>query len=428
MRVDSPHIARSPAAPDAGRSRYVTGLPGEYYWQPQLYEDDLAKVFLANWLFIAHVCEIPQTGDYLTFSLGRDSVIVVRDKDGSVRAFFNSCRHRGSILCDQERGNTAKFVCPYHSWVYGLDGALEQCRLMGDEVRKSDFPLHRAHVEVVHGFIFVCLAPMPPSFAPAADALSRFIAPHAQSDVKVCLQLDYVVAANWKTIFDNNRECYHCASSHREFCLSNFDYGMPGDSRASAEFVAANDRMQRRWSEFDLEVGPVNFPDGQWYRCMRFPLKQGYVTESLDGCPVAPLIGDFPDHDVGSLRIVGLPNMWFHLNSDYFMTTRLLPTGPAETRARVVWYVRADAVEGRDYHPDRVADVWRLTSEQDWKLCENNQRGLQCSRYVPGPLSQIAEQGVASFAAWYLGQLARHADTTPPDTNHRAVQPKSVGA
>jgi Rieske 2Fe-2S family protein len=120
------------------------------------------------------------------------------------------------------------------------------------------------------------------------------------------------------------------------------------------------------------------------------------------------VIGRFPDHDIGSLRIVGLPNMWFHLNSDYFMTTRLLPVSARETHAKVVWYVREDAIPGRDFDADRVSEVWRLTSEQDWKLCEMNQRGLESTRYVPGPLSSIAEQGVSHFANWYLDQLAKN--------------------
>jgi len=386
------------------------GLPGIYYWSEPQFREDMSRIFYRNWLFAAHESEIPRPGDYITLTIGRDSLIIVRDGSGEVRGHFNSCRHRGSLICRQAKGHVQKLVCSYHQWVYGLDGRLEQCRLMQEECNKQEYPLHSFHVEVVCGFIFINLAPAPPSFEPARKTFTRFFTPHCSTPVKPCFDIDFTVKANWKTVFDNNRECYHCASSHREFCLSNFDFGMPGDPRSSSEFLAAHSAAQHTWQRLGLEPGPINFPNGEWFRCSRFPLKKGFVTESLNGEPVGPIIGDFSDYDIGSLRIVGLPNMWFHLNADYFMTTRLTPISAGETLARVIWYVRADAVEGKDYDPVRVADVWRITSEQDWELCEMNQQGLQSTRYEPGPLSSTAELGVAHFANWYLKQLGRSPD------------------
>jgi Rieske 2Fe-2S family protein len=324
-----------------------------------------------------------------------------------VRALFNTCRHRGSRLCEGERGHVAKFVCPYHQWVYGLDGKLLQCRLMNDEVDKQELPLHAASVEVVGGFIFVCLERNTPSFAPARETFERFLLPHRSEECQVCLEIDFTIYANWKTIVENNRECYHCATGHREFCLSNFDLGMTGDPRSSTEFTSAMQRMDAKWHALDLEPGPVNFPNGQWFRCMRFPLKDGFVTESLDGKPLGPVMGNFADHDIGSLRVVGLPNMWWHLNSDHFMTTRLVPQAVDRTRAKVAWYVHKDAVAGRDFDADRVADVWRITGEQDWKLCEQNYLGQRSTRYVPSRLSTTLEHGVTHFYQWYLSQLGQ---------------------
>jgi glycine betaine catabolism A len=383
------------------------GLPREYYVDPIQFQNDLSQVFYRNWLFVGHACQIPNPGDYFTFAIGVDSLLIVRDEIGRARALFNICRHRGSRLCEGERGHVNKFVCPYHQWVYGLDGELLQCRLMNDEVVKADYPLHEAHVEVVCGFIFVCLSKTAPNFAPARTALTKFLEPHDAQQCKTCLEIEYDVAANWKTVFENNRECYHCATGHREFCLANFDYGMVGDPRSSEEFVVAMERMQQKWQALGLEAGPVNFPNGEWFRCMRFPLKSGYVTESLDGKAVAPIMGEFPDHDIGSLRVVGLPNVWAHFNSDHFMTTRLVPVSAGRTKIKVAWYVHCDAVEGADYDLDRVVDVWRITSEQDWKLCETNYLGQQSTRYVPGPLSNVTEQGLAQFFSWYMNQLAR---------------------
>ncbi len=377
-----------------------------YYADHEQFEADLDRVFARNWLFVAHAVQIPNVGDYLTFQLGCDSLIIIRDEQDEIRALFNVCRHRGSQLCDAASGHIHKLVCPYHHWVYGLDGALQQCRLMNDEVPKSEYPLHRARVEKVCGFIFVCLSEEGPDFKPARDAFETFLTPHEPYKSKICLSIDYDVAANWKTIFENNRECYHCATGHREFCLANFDYGMIGDPRSSREFETQMQRMQTKWRELDLEPGPVNFPNDEWFRLMRFPLKAGYMTESMDGQPVGPIIGAFPEHDIGSLRVIGLPNFWAHFNSDHFMTTRLVPLAAGRTQVRVAWHVHKDAVEGVDYQLDHVADVWRLTSEQDWKLCEQNYLGQCSSRYTPGPLSESTEQGVAQFHQWYFRKLA----------------------
>jgi Rieske 2Fe-2S family protein len=125
----------------------------------------------------------------------------------------------------------------------------------------------------------------------------------------------------------------------------------------------------------------------------------------LDGKRVAPLMGDLPDENVGSLRIIALPNFWAHANCDYAMTTRLIPVSAGLTRVEVSFLVHEDAVEGEDYEPEKVAHVWRATSEQDWELCENNYAGIKSLAYEPGPLSELTESSVESFLQWYLRQV-----------------------
>jgi Rieske 2Fe-2S family protein len=181
---------------------------------------------------------------------------------------------------------------------------------------------------------------------------------------------------------------------------------MPGDRRASAEYEQILKDKHAYWQSLGLETEAVNFPDGEWYRAARMPLREGCVTESLDGRPVAPLMGELQARDTGSLRVITFPNTWFHANSDYANSTQLIPLGPGLTRARIVWLVHEDACEGADYDSDRVAALWKITTEQDWALCENNQAGIQSTRYQPGPLSPFMEQGVETFIEWYLRQLA----------------------
>jgi len=162
-----------------------------------------------------------------------------------------------------------------------------------------------------------------------------------------------------------------------------------------------------QWRSLGLPTEPVSFPNGGGYRVERMPLRDGFVTESMDGAPVAPVMGTLPDRDVGSLRMITFPNAWFHANSDYADSTQVVPVTPTLTRIRVTWLVAAHAREGVDYDPGRVTELWKATSEQDWELCENNQAGIQSSRYRPGPLSPITEQGLETFIRWYFRQLEK---------------------
>ncbi len=381
-------------------------LPRAFYTDQAVFEADLRRVFYRNWLFAGHACEIPRPGDYVLFSLGPESLILVRDKAGAIHAHFDVCRHRGSRLALEPQGNVRALICPYHQWVYALDGALTNARLMGEDFCPARYALRSAHVRELAGLIFVCLAPDPPSFDVAAEQIAPQVSPHGLEGARVIYRAHYEVRANWKVLVENNRECYHCRVNHPEFCLSNYDVGLPGDPRRDAEMDAALERAYARWQSMGLAPRLVNFPAGSPFRAARFPLKDGYVTESLDGRLVAPLMGTLSDPDAGSLRLIALPNFWGHANCDHAMTTRLSPLTPDRTAVDVSFIVRADAVEGVDYDPLRVREVWQATSEQDWTLCENNYAGILSAAYEPGPYSPIAENSVDDFVVWYLDQLA----------------------
>jgi Rieske 2Fe-2S family protein len=381
-------------------------LPQPFYTDEELFQLDLERVFRRRWLFAGLTCQIRKPGDYFTFDVGTDSLVVIRGDDDSVCALFNTCRHRGSRICADSTGHVGKLVCPYHQWAYERDGRLTGARWMGEDFDRSQYPLHQAHVQIVCGLIFVCLAESPPDFEAARRAIEPHARPHGLDRAKICHVEDYTVQANWKVLFENNRECYHCPVGHPEFCKTNYDLGMPGDQRSSNRYEEILREKHAYWRSLGLETEATNFPDGEWFRAARMPLKEGCVTESLDGQPVAPLMGDLTARGTGSLRIITLPNAWFHADSDYANSTQLIPLGPALTRARITWLVREDAREGVDYDRERVAALWKITTEQDWRLCENNQAGIQSTRYQPGPLSPLTEHGVETFIQWYLGQLS----------------------
>jgi Rieske 2Fe-2S family protein len=150
----------------------------------------------------------------------------------------------------------------------------------------------------------------------------------------------------------------------------------------------------------------VAFPEGgTWYSANRTPLVEGYLTESMDGQPVAPVMGDYGQCDVGTLRVRTLPNFWNHSSGDHAVSTRLTPDGPGQTRVQVSWLVDAQAEAGRDYTLERLLPFWQLTSQQDWEICERVQRGVGSRAYQPGPLSPSKEYNVDSFLQWYVRQL-----------------------
>ena len=393
--------------------RAGSSLPQPFYADAEVFALDRSAIFATQWLFVGHSVDVREPGDYLSVTIGQDPIIVLRGDDGVLRIHHNVCRHRGSRLLPDGRGHLRSIVCPYHQWSYGLDGELRRARSMGDGFCTADWPLRSAAVEELAGMVFACIGDDPPPFADARAAIEPQLEVHGWDRAVVAARLHYTVAANWKLIVENNRERYHCRGGHPEFCITNFDLGVDGDDRVDEEYRALVESSRQRWTGEGMDPRVVSFPDGQFFRVARLPLRPGCVTESLDGRQVAPLMGRVTNPDSGSLRLIGLPNMWGHANCDYGMTTRLLPTGPTTTDVEVTFLVAEGAVADADYRLDDVTAVWRATSEQDWLLCENNQAGINSSAYRPGPYSPSMERSVELFTTWYLDLLGAGATSAP---------------
>jgi glycine betaine monooxygenase A len=390
-------------------------LPGEFYLSELVYRAELDRIWRRGWLFVGHTCELGSPGDYFTFSIGADSLIVIRDDDGEIHALWNVCRHRGTQLCGEGQGRVGRLVCPYHQWTFARDGSLVSCRGMQEDINKDDLGLLRAHIRQLEGLIFVSLADDPPDFDAAVEAIGPVVRPQGLKRAKVAKIVDYDVAANWKIVWENNRECYHCDVNHPQYIKANFDHYNADDmnERVQARINHAVARSEEKWTATGLAVshrngGMTPFPDVEqncWYRANRTPMAEGYVSETMSGQQVAPLMGDYPDADVGTLRVRALPNMWHHASCDHAVSTRLLPAGIHRTAVRVTWLVDQNAVEGRDYRLEDIMPFWQLTSEQDWELCELAQKGVSGSHYIPGPFSTYKEYNVDAFVRWCLKQL-----------------------
>lgn len=390
-------------------------MPRALYTSDLVYRAEIERIWRRDWLFVGHSCELRDPGDFVTFAVGDESLIVIRDHDGRANALWNTCRHRGSLICNSSRGSVPRLVCPYHQWAYDHDGSLISCRGMQDDVDKKQLGLLPAQIREVAGLIFVSFAVNPANFDEAAAVIGEIARPQGLDRAKVAKIIDYDVPANWKLVWENNRECYHCNVNHPQYIKANFDHFDADDvnERIQMRMESAVARSEQKWSAAGLAVshrrtGMTHFPDAErncWFAANRTALVDGYVSETMDGRQVAPLMGDYQDADVGTMRIRTLPNMWHHASCDHAVTTRVLPAGRERTQVRVTWLVDESAVEGRDYRLEDIMPFWQLTSEQDWELCELAQKGVSSSHYTPGPLSTFKEYNVDAFVRWCLQRV-----------------------
>ena len=175
-------------------------LPRPFYTDPEIFQLDLERIWYKSWLFAVPACEIPKAGNYVTHKVGLYAVIIVRGNDGSVRAFHNSCRHRGSTLCRATKGTSPKIVCPYHQWTYELDGRLLWARDMDAGFDPSQHGLNPVHCRDMNGLIYICLADDAPAFDTFADEAARYLAPHDLPNSKVAFESTIVKKGNWKLV------------------------------------------------------------------------------------------------------------------------------------------------------------------------------------------------------------------------------------
>jgi glycine betaine catabolism A len=380
-------------------------LPQSLYIGEDTFTFDMEAVFRRSWLMPAMTCELPKAGSYLAFNVGPWPVLIVRDSKGDIRAFHNSCRHRGSILCQPGQGTSPKLVCPYHRWTYNLDGSLLAATRMPDDFDKSTHGLKPIETRIVAGGIFICLSDDPPPFEEFGDRFAEYAGPLKFADMKLAATDVMVEQANWKLVMDNARECYHCPTGHPDLAKS-FPVVFSGFFDAEGD---------RRAKEYAAQMDAIGLPheaiQGHWWQMSRFALNDGAKTISPDGQHlVKKLLVESNGGSVGSFRWALDPHLFAHATSDQVFTCSFLPVSATETHAFSKWYVHKDAVEGVDYNVDDLKEVWIKTNLQDRELAENNHRGVVSPGYTPGPYSPDAETLALQFADWYCDTARRYVD------------------
>ena len=405
-KLDDPLATAREATADMLQNRARTfSLPQPFYGDARLFALDMQEVFEKEWLFAGMTCEIPAKGNFMTLDVGDNPIIIVRGSEGQIHAFHNVCRHRGSRLCVKDKGKVAKLVCPYHQWTYELDGRLLFAGSdMGSNFDLASYGLKPVNVRTAGGFIFINLSEAPPAIDDFLVTLEHYLEPYQMDDVKVAVESSIVEQANWKLVIENNRECYHCNGAHPELLNSLQEFDDTEDPRATPDYQSLVARKQADWDNEQVPWQLKRF--GKRNRLTRTPLLDGIVSMTMDGQPGSKkLMGRLTSPDMGSLRILHLPNSWNHFMGDHAIVFRVLPLGPQQTMVTTKWLVHKDAVEGVDYDPEQLRRVWDATNDQDRRLAEENQRGINSKAYQPGPYSETYEFGVIDFIDWYAERM-----------------------
>jgi len=381
------------------------GLARAFYSDPAIYERDMERLFRRHWHCLAHESVIPNPGDFELFRIENEAIILSRGMDGNVHAMLNVCRHRGAEVCTRPKGNAKFFVCPYHAWTYSNDGSLRAARLMPKDFDRSTHGLKKLHVRVASGLVFITFAENPLDFDPIEQSLRTSCGQYGWGAAKVAHRQTYAVDANWKLAVENYVECYHCGPAHPEYSQTHALEQPP-------EMIEKlNQAMEGRTCALGVEIGSGNHwqtsINGQEaIHTFRYALYDGVSTGSEDGKPVAPLMGRFTDYDGGVTSIHLGGTSFFVCYPDHGMIYRFIPKTVDTCEMELIWLVRGDAEEGRDYDLEKLTWLWKVTTEEDKKIIEHTARGVVSRFFEPGPIAPM-EYNELRYIGWYLDEISR---------------------
>ena len=381
-------------------------LDQRFYTDDDIYELEVERIINRNWILAGHDSELAEAGDYKVFKVARESAIIVRAKDGALKAYANVCRHRGSRVCLESKGNVKKFVCPYHGWTYDIDGNLIAARNMDSDFDASTHGLKSVPLESLHGFLFVCFTDAPLSLSGCKKDLAVPMAMFDMPNLKVAAYKAYAIPANYKLSIENYQECYHCATAHPDYArIHTLMLDDKKRERVQAHMLGKLESCGLREMEIDL-IDSRARPGEMGYGYSRTALFEGYKSGSQDGSPVAPLLGSLSDYDGGASDFNLGAFSFLLAYSDHVVAYVFKPVDKNNSKCEIYWLVRGDAKEGKDYDVDALTWLWDVTTEADNTIIANNSKGVHSRYYEPGPFSGM-EAAERDYIEWILTELAR---------------------
>jgi len=337
-------------------------MPREAYVDPGILSVERERIFARQWNCVGRANHLANPRDFIVRDVAGESIIIVRDRSGELRALFNVCRHRGTRICREASGQFSETIqCPYHAWTYTTDGRLIGAPHMQDVegFDKRDFPLHAAAVAEWEGFVFVNIdaqpQPFSECFAPMLGRLSRY----GIANLRVGHSVTYEVKANWKLVFQNYSECLHCPMIHPELSTV-----LPYQSGAN-----------------DLVEGP--FLGG--YMEITTPNESATLSGRACGRLVSATLPADDRHRAFYYTL--MPNLMLSIHPDYVNYYLLTPVAVDRTIVESEWMFHPSNDGDASFNPSDAIGFWDVTNRQDWDIVEQSQLGISSRRYEPGPYS-----------------------------------------
>lgn len=366
-------------------------LPASWYYDPDHYGLELEQIWYRDWICVGHVDALERTGDYFTTKIGNQNIIVTRATNGDIRAWYNTCLHRGSVLCTEQSGRfrNGRIICPYHTWTYSIDGQLLATpgRIESDDFDRGDYSLHGINADTWRGFVFVNLSNAPTeNLADFLGSEKEYVANWPLEELRPVHQEIHTIDCNWKIYWENYSECYHCPRIHPELCKI-----MP----VYAEAV---------FDDADLPGWQPRFEGDKGYA----RVSNDATTWTMDGkTTLSPLEGlTEEEQDQGLVFMSIMASFYIAAHPDYVRSVRIVPKGPATTDLVVDWLLPASAGDIDKDAIERIRALPMLVIEQDGAACELNQQGISNRPFEHGILVP-QEYELWRFHEWLRGRLGK---------------------
>jgi choline monooxygenase len=362
-------------------SELVGGLPSEVYTSPQFLELERQTIFTENWICVGLASDVAQPGDMIPVDLAGIPIVLVRDRQGTLRAFHNICSHRGIQLVTQPCQKQGIIRCPYHSWSYGLDGALKSTPHFGgyyqdsyDGFDRSSKGLQPVRCDQWLDMVFVNVSGTAP---PLMEYLGPIVERWSTYDLSLLRkgkEVSFECQANWKLAIENFSESYHLAWVHPS--LNSYS------------------RME---DHFSFDVGANHIGQGS----LR------YISGQINGrsLPAFPNLDvndpalDVPDRTMVAEYVSIFPNLMVGVHPDYFLVFMASPLSPERTYERMAFYFVGDEAMKPEYDElrDFPVDLWTETNHEDIDVIQRMQIGRRSPAFTGGCLSPALEETVHQF-------------------------------